>query len=281
MAAHEESRRRAERGAYGLRFSGLTGVEKLLVPGDRTWPGLEVIAERGPIEGFRNEVDEERATLLLLGAVAIVERSSGRAVFRFETDPDPQALVHPYLAPVAGLLAYWHGRESFHAGAFVAAGGAWGLFAEREGGKSSTLARLAFEGVPVVSDDVLVVEGGTAFAGPRAIDLRREAARALGAGEPLGVLGTRERWRVTLDECDGAFPLRGWVFLAWGDEVSLTGVPAGSRLRRLAAERAIRLAPRDPSVLLSLAALPAFELRRPHEWSSLEDATKLLLSSLR
>ena len=276
----DESRGAEERGAYGLRIAGLAGIEHLLVRADRAWPRLEIVAARGSIDGFRDHVDDDHATLVLLGAVAVVERTSGRAVFTFDTEPDPQALVHPYLAPVAGLVSHWHGRESLHAGAFVAGGGAWGLLAEREGGKSSTLAQLALEGVPIVTDDMLVLDGGSAFAGPRAVDLRREPARALGVGEPLGVLGRRERWRLTLEEIEGAFPLRGWVFLAWGDEVSVVRVAAGSRLRRLAHERSLRLTPRDPTALLSLAALPAFELRRPRRWSSLEETTKLLVESL-
>lgn len=279
MAADEESRVR-ERGAYGLRIVGLRGAEHLLVEADSDWPELEIVVERGSIAGLRDRVDEDEATVVLLGAVAVVRRTPAQAVFRFDAEPSADALVHPYLAPIAGLFAHWHGRESLHAGAFVAAGGAWGLLAEREGGKSSTLARLALDGVPIVTDDVLVVEGNRAFAGPRAIDLRREPAEALGVGEALGVVGARERWRLRLDSTAGAFPLLGWVFLAWGEELSLTRVPAGERLQRLAAERTIRLSPRDPSSLLGLAALPAFELRRPRRWSSLEEATKLLLASL-
>jgi len=280
MAADADSRSGEELGAYGLRIAGLRGVEHLLVPADPSWPGLEVVAERGPIENVEEHVDDEHATLALLGAVADVDRSRGRVVFTFDSELGPNALVHPYLAPIAGLMSHWHGRESLHAGAFVVGGGAWGLLAERGGGKSSTLARLALDGVPIVADDVLVLDGDTAFAGPRAIDLRRGPAQTLGVGEPLGVLGRRERWRLTLAPSDNAFPLRGWVFLSWGDELSFRRVPPGSRLQRLAVERTIRLAPRDPAVLLRLAALPAFELRRPRGWSSLEESAKLLLASL-
>lgn len=280
MAAEVERRGRQERGAYGLRIAGLGDAERLLVRADSTWPDLELVARRGTIGGFTNEVNEERATMVLLGAVAVVERSPGRAVFTFDSEPNPEALVHPYLAPIAGLFAHWHGRESLHAGAFVAGGGAWGVLAERSGGKSSTLARLALDGVPIVTDDMLVLENGVAFAGPRAIDLRREPAQALGVGEPLGVLGARERWRLRLENVEGAFELKGWVFLEWGNELTVTRVSAGSQLQRLAAQRTIRLTPPDPSALLRLSALPAFELRRPRHWSSLENATTLLLASL-
>jgi hypothetical protein len=259
----------------------LSDVEHLLGAAEPSWPRLDIAARRGSIDGFRERIDEGGATMILLGAAAVVRRSPGSAVFTFEGEPSLEAVVHPYLAPVAGLLSHWHGRESIHAGAFVVDGGAWALIAEREGGKSSTLARLALDGVPIAGDDLLVIERGTVFAGPRALDLRRDAARILGVGEPMGVLGARERWRLVLEPDGGALPLRGWIFLAWGDDVSIRPVPAGERFRRLVAQRTIRLAPRDPSTLLNLAAQPAFELRRPRSWSSLEAATKVLLASLR
>lgn len=280
MADPEESRGSDAQGAYGLRIAAPPGFAHLLAPADPSWPELEIAVRTGPVGGQRNHVDEERATLVLLGAVAVVDRSPGRAVFTFATDPNPEAVVHPYLAPVAGLVAHWHGRESLHAGAFVARGGAWGVLTERGGGKSTTLARLALDGIPILTDDVLVIEGETAFAGPRAIDLRRGPAHALGVGEALGVLGKRERWRVRLDAVEGALPLRGWVFLTWGDELAVRPIPTGSRLQRLAQQRTILLTPRDPTKLLRLAALPAFELQRPRLWSSLEGATQMLLRSL-
>jgi hypothetical protein len=280
MATREESTGRGLLGAYGLRLTGLPDAGHLLVRASQAWPELRISARRGSIEGAVDRVDDERATLVLVGATAEVERLPGSVAFTFEDEPDTEAIVHPYLAPVAGLLSHWHGRDCIHAGAFAASDGAWGVLGERGGGKSSTLARLALDGVPIVTDDVLVLDGETAFVGPRAVDLREEPARALGAGEPLGVLGRRERWRLRLDDTAPTWPLRGWVFLAWGDEVAVTPVSAGERLQRLATERVLRLPPPDPRTLVSLASLPAFELRRPRHWSSLEAATSLLLESL-
>ena len=103
--------------------------------------------------------------------------------------------MHPYLAPVALVMARWLGREGFHGGGIVAGGGVWGVLGDKTAGKSTTLAWLAREGVGVVSDDVLVIDGGTALAGPRSVDLREEAAERLGVGEPMGRVGQRERWR--------------------------------------------------------------------------------------
>jgi len=280
MEGPEERSASDIRGAYGLRIAAPPGFAHLLAPADPSWPELEIAVRTGPVAGFRDRVEEERATLVLLDAVAVVDRLPARAVFTFATDPGPEAVVHPYLAPVAALVAYWHGRETLHAGAFVASGGAWGVVTERGGGKSTTLARLALDGIPILTDDVLVIEEETAFAGPRAVDLRRGAARALGVGEALGVLGERERWRIRLDPVEAALPLRGWIFLTWGDELAIRPVPAGSRLQRLVQQRSILLNPLDPTMLLKLAALPAFELERPRGWSSLEEATQMLLRSL-
>ncbi len=67
------------------------------------------------------------------------------------------------------------GRRSFHTGAFVASGGAWGILGGRDDGKSTMLAWLAVHGHEIVCDDVLIVGQGDALAGPRCIDLRQSA----------------------------------------------------------------------------------------------------------
>ena len=267
-------------GAYGLHLAGLTGLDHLLVDADTAWPTTLVEVEQGPITGIQDHLDESRGTVVFRDAVAMVERAPAVATFRFAGHPVPDALVHPYLAPVAGLLAHWRGQEALHAGAFVHDGGAWGVVADRDGGKSSTLAQLALDGSAIVADDLLVVDGADALAGPRAIDLRAEPARALGAGEPVGVLGTRSRWRLRLPPVPCATPLRGWVFLEWGSSLAVDEVPAPERLERLGAQRMIRRRPLDPEALLRLAALPATVIRRPRSLATLEETAQLLLQSL-
>lgn len=206
----------------------------------------------------------------------MVDRVRGRAVYTTPRLPSPAALVHPFLAPVAAVMAYWHDREAFHAGAFVHGGGTWALVGDREAGKSTLLASLALEGVPVVCDDMLVIDGDVAFAGPRSIDLRAEAARRLAVGESLGEVGARERWRVRLPLVDEA-PLRGWVFLTWGDRLEWRAMRASSRIELLSAQRGLRLPARDPARLLDLVSLPSWELRRPRSWRSLGPSCALLL----
>jgi hypothetical protein len=226
-------------------------------------------------------VSETRARLLLRnGGEIAIDRAQGEILFTVPEPVSDQALVHPYLAPAAAVIARWLGRESFHAGAFALDGGAWGVIGEREAGKSSLLAWLALQGRRVLSDDMLIVAGETAFAGPRSVDLRREAALHLGAGEELGVVGARERWRVGLPPIDPEAPLAGWIFLEWGARVSVRPVDPGERLARLLHHRGVRLPPASHEELLVLASLPAWELRRPPSWGSLADAGECLLDAL-
>jgi hypothetical protein len=156
-------------------------------------------------------------------------------------------------------------------------GAAWAILGDRGAGKSSLLAVLAAGGHAVLADDLLVLDSaGTAFAAPRAVDLRADAAEHLGVGELVGRLGKRERWRLELDSTPPAAPLAGWIALAWGAELATTAIPVAERLRILAAHRAVRLPPEDPGTLLRLAALPAWSLTLPQDWSSLEQAAERL-----
>jgi hypothetical protein len=265
-------------GAYGLRLEGVDGSADLLVPAAGHWPALELAAEVGPAAPVHQLVDDERAVLATRSGTRLeVTRSPLRAVF---TAPEPipaDALVHPHLASAAAVVSRWLGRESLHAGAFVAGGKAWAVLGERESGKSSLLAALVAAGHPVLSDDLLVLDGPLALAGPRAIDLRRDAAERLGAGEPLGVVGTRERWRVRIGRAPVGAELAGLILLAWGDGVELAPVGPGRVLEAVVGAQALRVPPADPASRLSFAALPGWELSRPPDWGSLPAALERLL----
>ena len=189
-------------------------------------------------------------------------------------------LVHPHLGPVAALGSRRRGRESFHAGAVVLGDGAWAVMGAKGAGKSTLLAWLALSGYRVLADDVLVVdEERRALAGPRAIDLREGAARGFGVGEPIGA-PPRQRYRMLIGGVPSAVPLRGFIRLAWGDVPTVVRVPVAWRPAALASCRAVRLAPRDPNVLVQLSALPMVELRRPREWEQAADAADRLLGAL-
>ncbi len=274
------SSRPPERGAYGFTLRGAdAGARGLLVDAPAAWPALELgcrIDAAPPPE--REHVSDARARLLLAGGGWVeLERAGLRAQLVLPERPAPGALVHPHLAPVAAVASRWLGRESFHAGAVVLGDGAWGLLGDKEAGKSSTLAALALAGHPVLTDDLLVIDGRRAQAGPRAIDLRSDASRRLGAGEPLGRVGLRDRWRLRLEPVAAEVELRGWIVLAWGDEApSLTAIRGAARLQTIVPHRAVRLLPADPAALVGLSSLPCLELRRPRDWSSLAGSVRLL-----
>lgn len=272
-----------ERGAYGFSLGGVDGARELLVDAPTDWPRLELRrrVDDGPLPD-RELVSDQRAELLLTaGGWVAIERSSLRAQYTLPRDVSPGALVHPHLAPVAAIASRWLGRESFHGGAVAIGDGAWAVLGDKEAGKSSTLAWLALAGHPVLADDLVVLDGGRALAGPRSIDLREASALQLGVGEPLGRIGLRDRWRLRLPAPPIELPLRGWIVLAWGDgPPSLHALRGAARLQAILPHRAVRLIAADPGALVALSALPCYELRRLRAWSSLPDAAELLVESL-
>ena len=275
MAAADQAH---PRGAYGLRVRGVERARDLLAEADPDWPAIELTWRLGESSLEYERVDADGAFLRLrTGGHIEIDRAAERVLFVVPRELRDEELVHPYLSPVAAVMAHWTGRESVHAGAVVAGGGVWGVVGDRESGKSSTLAWLASRGTEIVCDDMLVLEDGRAFAGPRSLDLRADSAERLGAGESIGVAGARERWRVRLGPVSQGLELQGWIFLEWGDRIEAEPLRGGARVGSLLRHRGARLPSQDPSALLALASLPAWELRRPRVWSSLPDAADCLL----
>lgn len=225
--------------------------------------------------------DSEARLHLRSGGAVVIDRTAQCATFTMARAPSTAALLHPHLAAVAAVSSHWRGRDSFHAGAFVTHGGVWGVVGDKVAGKSSMLAALAAEGVPILTDDVLIVDAGTAFAGPRAIDLRADAAASFGPTRPLGRIGDRDRWRLALDPVPPELPFRGWVTLRWAESVRVRPLEGADRLAELLRHRALRLPPPDPPALLDLSSRPILELSRPRRWGSLPDALRALLEAVR
>lgn len=270
------------RGAYGFTVGGIPDAGELLVEAPPSWRQLDISVTALAASAFGTEsVDDSHAVVRLRsGGWVTIDRAARKAVFAMNRPPSPAALVHPHLAAVAVVQAHWDERDSFHAGAFVADGGVWGVLGEKGAGKSSILAGLAERGVPVMADDVLVLSEAMALAGPRSIDLRTAAARELSRGQPLGMIGGRERWRVSLDPVPAELPFRGWVELRWGTEVRLRTKHGSERLRTLLPHRGLRVPPPHPERMLQLAGLPVLELHRPPEWSSHQSSIEALLESI-
>ena len=269
-------------GAYGFRVSGVPQARSLLVDAPGGWPALDlavrITSEASPTA---DRVDAVSAAVRLrAGGWAELDRASSSVVFCMSERPSDEALVHPHLAAPAIVAAHWLGRESFHAGAFMLGGAAWVVLADKDSGKSSLLASLALTGVSVIADDVVILADRTVMAGPRSIDLRGEASRALGQGRSLGRVGLRERWRMSLDPVAPEVPLAGWITLSWGERVVVQPISGSRRLEALLAHRAIRLAPPEPKLMLELPSLPMFELSRPRRWDLADQATRTVLEAL-
>ena len=189
----------------------------------------------------------------------------------------PDEVVHPLLGRMLPLLAETRGIDALHGGLLLGADGGWAVIGAREAGKSSLLAQCHREGAHVLSDDIVVLEGTRCLAGPRCIDLREEPARTLGPGVPVRA-GTKRR--IKLPPAPAEAELAGFVWLAWGEETTLGPLRPSDRLGRLVAHRAEQLWPRNPSLVLDLATLPAFELRRERGLQSLEASAELLMERL-
>jgi hypothetical protein len=273
--------RTSRTGAYGFHLEGVPDAGPLLIDVPDTWPRLTLergaVAERPAVE----DVTAQHARLWLVdGAHAALDRATSHALLHIPPGVTDGALVHPYLAPVALIMSRWLGREGMHGGGIVVDGGVWAVLGHKTAGKSTTLAWMALSGLDVVSDDVMVVDDGVVLAGPRSIDLREEAATRLGVGEPLGRVGSRERWRLPLPPVAAELPLRGWITLEWGEEVAIERLSGAERLGALLPHRGVRLAPTTPQALLQLSALPHLRLVRPQKWNSLSDATSRLLDAI-
>ncbi len=264
-------------GAYGLSFA-IPFAPGALLPAGPAWPLVALERAVGHVPVAPNVIDGEEARFHFAGEAGLrVDRASSRALFTSPTRLSDDELLHPFLAPVGAAFAWWAHREAFHAGAVVIDGRAWAIVGDKGAGKSTLLAALGTAGHPVVCDDMLVLADGMAFAGPRCVDLREPAAEQLGVGE-CTLRPPEPRWRVRLAPAPPVTPLAGWIFLAWGEEAGTAPIPASVLLPRLAANRSILVAPGDPAVLLDLAALPAWELRRPAEWSALSDSADRLVN---
>ncbi|MBJ7472715.1 MAG: hypothetical protein JHD16_15525, partial [Solirubrobacteraceae bacterium] len=148
---------------------------------------------------------------------------------------------------------------------------------------------LAARGATVIADDLVVIDRGRIFAGPRTIDLRAEPVPALRGDLTVSRARGRSRWRLALPPAAPSYPFGGWVFLHGAAEpahgavvvtqpgLTVTPVPAADRLRRLARARGLPSLASDPRDLLELAALPSWDVVRPLRWDMLEPTVDALL----
>lgn len=273
----------AARGAYGLRVAGLEDAAAHLPVVPASWPALTV--GHGPLGGRAPEPPgtihwHENRVEVWIGARDVADVVPGDGTVRLAGDrrPPDALLVHPYLATPAALVSHALGRQVLHGGAFLHEDGAWGVLGHKEAGKSSALAWLHRRGAAVVSDDLLVVEDGTLFAGPPCLDLREAAAEALGLGGDARV--RPDRVRLATRPVPVAVPLRGFVVLDWGDAVDVRRLGLVDALEHLAAQRIVLAGRQDPAAWLDLAARPVWRLTRPRDLARMDEALDQLLAAL-
>jgi hypothetical protein len=276
-ASHRSAPDERGYGAYGLELTGLPHADLLVpVPSSRTWPAVRVLRELSTVDERPDYADLERADMGLLdGERALLDRKERSAKFLLRSVEDDGRVIHPLLTAAGVIFAWWQGREALHAGAFATPRGAWALLGAQGAGKSSMLARLALAGRPVLTDDLLIMDGGVALAGPRCLDLRENGLGPAGLEGMTEPVRGSERHRLRLGPVEPEVPLQGWILLSWGSGLELRPLSPTERLEQLSAQRNVQGIRADG--LLQLARLPAWELRRPLEWDSFEPAVHQLL----
>jgi serine kinase of HPr protein (carbohydrate metabolism regulator) len=211
-----------------------------------------------------------------------VRREPPEAVFVVPQPVSAAAIVHPAGTLPLSVLAHWRGDVTLHGGAFVRAGGAWGVCGGQNAGKSTTLALLAARGIPIVADDLLVIQRGEALAGPRCVDLRGDAADRFPAARSLGMVGARVRYRLPTTAAPARTPLRGIIVLEWSADgvTELTPLDLEERLALLHEHQYSGLFSRPPGRgIIELLDLPMLRFRRPPDWSRGDEAIERVLDA--
>ena len=271
------------RGMYGVAIGGVPTDRLGTVAED--WPTWTVEVEEGPAHnGEATFFGSDRSLVCMAdGSVLHLELNDGGGTARLVTplDLNPAELAHPHLAPVGSVSAFWRGWIAMHAGAFVIDGKAWLIPATKESGKTSTLAQAFRLGIPIVSDDICVIDANLdVYAGPRFVDLRADVAQSLGWGEPIGHLGLRERWRMPVTDCDPSYPLGGFLFPEFGQQLSRR--PGASEvISRILAHSLVRFPGRRVELVFEAAtSTNALVWTRPHGLGTLKTSVEHLIEML-
>ncbi len=253
---------------YGLRIAGFQDPA-LSGTGLKAWPLVTLSQEIGDFEPFAHRIGDEDAEV---AGDLVIERNLQRAVLHVPALVPTDQLVHPTLAWIGAVFAHWRGRLGMHGGAFVSGGGAWIVLAAKGGGKSTTLAALFDAGHEILTDDLIILDEGRVLPGPRCIDLKEEPESVV--GRPVAYERFGDRRRIFLPEAESAVPLAGVLLLEWGERVGLEPVPVARRLEVSIGHRTLNET--DPRLLLLLAAVPMWVLRRPPVVDNLDEVAARL-----
>jgi hypothetical protein len=278
---------RTSSGAYGFRLVSplsdgplpyLTDVPESAPEVELTWSQAMSLADA-------REVGPDRVVLTYrrLGSM-IVTRDPARVWFGVTQPVSPAAMVHPVSTMPLSVFSRWAGRMTLHGGAFVHDGGAWAVCGAQTAGKSSALALLGHRGVPILSDDLVVIDGRDVLAGPRCVDLRPDVAARFPEAESLGRVGARDRFRMSTAPAPPRVPLRGIFVLEWGeqDTAEISPLPAAERLKLLHEQQySTVFTEPDGRGIMALLDVPMWRFRRPRDWAAAERSTDELLAAAR
>lgn len=271
-------------GAYGFGLVPTTALQLPDLPEQRSdatvvsveWSCGAAVIDAYAVSEDRYLMANRRAGLLM------VTREPATVVCALAQAITPEAFVHPILTLPLSFLAHWRGNATLHGGAFLHAGRAWVVTGEREAGKSTLLAQLAQRGVPIVADDLVVVDGHDVLAGPCCVDLRADTAARIPDARSIGVVGGRMRFRLRTPPSPVRVPLGGMCLLEWGDGApALEPLPVEQRLRVLHWQHyAAEIGPPAPAQNLALLERPIWRFRRRRDWARADAALDHLLDAL-
>lgn len=270
-----------EVGVYGLSVSGLgPRAAAFCAEPDPYAPALEVRRVRtGPVVGVPSTLTDDRATIPTLEEGLLeVTRSPAVATYHLGRDLSDEEMLHPWLVPAAATVSAWHGRHVLHGGLLGTGGRCVALIGDKEAGKSSLLAWLALEeGLEVLADDLVVLEGGRAQVGPRCVDLRPASAGLLPRVHAAGLVRDGTRLRLPLPPAAGGAELVGFVVLEWsGGRAGLEPVAAGARLGAVLPHALVEGMPLGHKGVLGYVKHAVWRLRRRREPGSLPECATLL-----
>jgi hypothetical protein len=226
--------------------------------------------------------DDKVVLSLIDEGQVVIEREPAVASYLLPYEISDDELLHPWLVPAVATISSWLGRRVLHGGLVGADGRAVALVADKEGGKSTLLSWLALNtDLDVLADDLVVVDGDTAFAGPRCIDLRRPTVDNLPVAGRVSVVRDGTRWRLSLPPAPPTVTLVGVVVLEWGQETGLHPVRPTERLAALLPHAIGHDLPPGRSGILGFASYPAWRLSRPKTWDALPASADLIRLLLR
>ena len=271
------------RGAYGFRLVRPPHEPELpdLTPIDADAPAVALECRHACGVVDEEEIEEDRVLLREKGnSLLEVRREPLSITLEFPDATTPEALVHPLLTPPISILARWRGDLTLHSGSFFADERAWAVVGEREAGKSTMLASLGARGLPLLADDLLVIDDGVVRAGPACIDLRPDVAERIPGARFLGEVGNRPRYRLVSPAGPSRARLGGFFLLGWSEDrkVRIERLPLAEALRVIYGQEYIALVGlADPEKLMALLGTPMWRVTRPPDWGFTDETIDRIL----